>query len=79
MNISPINFTGTIYFPNQRTGIKTDHITRFQQGSSNRTQVFFSNGDNVQLPVLIEDFVSAYKKARGDEFVEIKTKAKVSI
>ena len=81
MSISPINFTGTIYFPNQKRGYNTDHIVKFQSGTNERTQVNFSNGETEQLPVLISDFITAYTKANRskNEFIEIKTTAKVSI
>ena len=77
MNISPVNFTGTLYFPNQQLGINTDHIVKFKNGSSGKTQVWLSNGDVEQLHVPISDFKSAYTKAirSKDEFIEVKSKS----
>ena len=78
MNISPVNFTGTIYFPNQHIGVNTDHIAKFQQGSGGRTQVHLSNGEAAQLTANINEFTKAYRNAikSKDSFIEVKTQTK---
>ena len=78
MNISPINFTGTIYFPNQNIGVNTDRISKFKEGISGRVEVYFSDDKMTTLPVHINDFLNAYKKAitGTDRFVEVKTDIK---
>lgn len=62
MAISPINFTGTIYAPSKKIGINTDNVVTFYSAGKN-TEVYFTDGNKMTLPVDCEQFKDVYIKA----------------